>query len=145
MLKLTGASVKAKAILAAAALLCVITPCLTISCSHPYTCTLEDIGKSPKVDNQVLEDIRELNKSMSDKIRLILSCDRAFSKDETKHLGQLGIEIDESWIPPVLPDFPLGMYTARCKVENICEVANLDIVKEIGSGEVHARPMSIQQ
>jgi hypothetical protein len=151
MLKFTGASVKIKAAFAVAALLCVITPCLTISCSHPYTCTLEDINKSSKVSGDLLHNIVYLNnsivylnKSLSDGINLKLWCDREFSEAEIKNLEQFGIYIYDngaSWIPSSPPNVMLPLYYADCKVEDICRLISIGKVKEISIGHAHAQPL----
>jgi len=135
MLKLTGASLKTKAAFAVAALLCVITPCLTISCSHPYTCTLEDISTNPKCMGNVVGDIERLNLSSNDDIALFLYFDHELNEGEIEAIAKCGATIrEDSWIPPV-DTHPYGFYAAHCKVGDICNVVDLDIVKQFTSGE----------
>jgi len=95
-----------------------------------YNCSLQDINNNEKFGAGVYFDA--MHKNMSDQMRLFLYFDHELSDDEILQVEQIGLEINnESWLPTQSG----GFYSGKCKVEDICKLACLDIIKRVTSAE----------
>jgi len=98
-----------------------------------YECTVEDIWANEKVLPSVVQDIEKYNISMNDEICLYISVADELTDEETKQLDQIGVRI-RSWSPP-FEGYPTGVYTVMCEITKICQLADLDFVLSVDSGE----------
>jgi hypothetical protein len=98
----------------------------------PCECTLEDINHNGKFAGVYFD---AMDKNMSDQMHLFLYFGHELSDDEILQVEQIGLDInDDSWLPS---QWGGGFYSAVCKVENICKLACLDMVKRVTSAESH--------
>lgn len=106
----------------------------TIQCAPKYTCTLEDIDNFSKVQSWVIEDIERKDIKLTDEMEIILYFDHRLNSSEVSQMEEVvvvfrrdseyGMGWPTSWI-----------YSARCVVQDICRLADMDMVMQIGSGE----------
>ena len=122
---------KSKLAWIALAYVCILVVVLVfaINVEH-YECTREDIISSDKVVG-VDEAMHWNNLTMTDKIELTLYFDQKPSRDEIHYIEELGVTIHENtWIPPV-DQHPYGFYFADCRIEDVCKLIDLELVKRI--------------
>lgn len=127
---------KSKMFWIAAAYVCIFVVALVFAINTepeaaPCECTLEDIIHNEKFNTRVC--LHAMDKNASDQMSLFLYFDQELSDEEILQVEQIGLEINnDSWLPS---QWGGGSYGAKCKVENICKLACLDMVKKVTSAE----------
>ena len=103
------------------------------------SCNPEDIRDSEKFEG--LAVMHAMQKDLTDEMNLFLYFDHELSDNEIQKIEKRRITIyKDSWIPPV-GAHPLGFYSAKTKITDICRLINLDLVKRVVSGEELHEPL----
>lgn len=82
----------------------------------------------------VMEDIQRKGIKLSDEMEIVLYFDHYVNSSEIAQLEEIVVEFREDSAYPTGWE-PIWLYSARCVVENICKLTDMDLVLEIGSGE----------
>ncbi len=106
----------------------------TLQCAPPYTCTFDDLNASDKVQKWVMEDIQRKGMSLTDEMEIILYFDHRVNNSEIAQLEDVVVVFREESAYPTGWE-PVWLYSARCLVQDICKLIDMDLVLQIGSGE----------
>lgn len=104
-------------------------------CCPAETCTLDDFNASAKVEEWVVYDIQHKGLELTDEMELILYFDHSIRTEE--ELQQLEDILVEFRIESEYPTGwgPTWLYSARCVIQDICELSELDFLLKVASGE----------
>lgn len=107
---------------------------LTMQCTPIYRCTMGDISNSSKVQDWVIEDIERKDIKLSDEMEIILYFDHSLNSSEVSQMEEILVVFRKD------SEYGMGwpttwIYSARCVVRDICRLADMDMVMQIGSGE----------
>lgn len=104
----------------------------------PYHCDLPDIYSNEKVDELVVEHILYYNFSLSDDMKLDISVPYNLSAQEKDNLldslNNMGVTVIKEWRFDLINS---SGYHIICKIEDICRLAEIDVIEEIRSGYIH--------
>jgi hypothetical protein len=99
----------------------------------PAECNLEDIRDSEVFEPSVYLDAK--GKNPTDEMNLVLYFDHELKNDEIQQMEQLAVTIYD-WIPDWIPPVRVRQwhtYGARCKVEDICKLIDVDSIMKVES------------
>lgn len=105
-----------------------------LQCGPPYICTFDDLNASGKVQKWVMEDIQRKGMSLNEEMEIILYFDHRVNASEIADIEEVVVLFREESAYPTGWE-PVWLYSARCVIENICKLIDMDLVLQIGSGE----------
>jgi hypothetical protein len=125
---------------------CVVAMCsfiagMVLFLYSPYQCELLDIYSNDKVTESVSIHILYNNMSLSDDMKLDIRVQYNLSANEKEDLleslDNIGVTVEREWRFDFINS---SGYYIKCKIEDICRLAEIDVIERIESGYIQTIP-----